>query len=877
MTWLIRMKEIQLLGLLLVLVILILCFVKALKEGFTFDKNKKMHDDFSSRFSKKLNNVGVLLTSAKNEAALGDSTRDIFGSVQDTMDANNVISQNIDDPYPAEGGISGMSLVIKQCELVKSTDCNIFDKPTFSKDCGLCLDFGRDSEDKPQIGGMVLTAKDKEYAQSQRKGNFLPAYSPTVGSCPTGMMVATKAECLRLQNELTCKKNGTMDSPAGCSQCYDDGVYHVVDSKMDPNLIVGTGTLMIVGSGTLTWSESGTSNTGTVILSPTKEKPIPLAGAEYSAINLDIVSPPIPRPYDSSKVYNVNDLIIFKYYVYKMLEGAGAPGFDPSREGDQLWSKLVPYAQYVPPPPTFIAGYLESPDGNSFQPMDLYRLIMNDSMTGRKPRTMGQMNLDTVTITKMGLGYGKKAMKLVAYSPFTFVDPLTQEASLCPSSPYITKPASARFMGSDPCYARGTGPGNYNLACLQQTFINNGCGTSLATLPASGYPSNAEKAAVLLMDKDGRELPLDEIATKIYQYALSTSTGLDANGKKLTMNAWSAASVFCTGVPINSPCDALDEDGRLTDDCIVYLWDNQGENKIPKNTYSLTSFARSLFDTGTINRFCTRDGTYSPIDSSNTPNVKNLEYWKNQGNGTVNAVKAAMSQLHLDANTNLTREEAKAPFVKQCYGIVPNPRPGFKSGYEAVKGSTLPIANTIIKDNIILPDNYDFTLSFDITPYRIIPDTWGGILRVTTATTPDVWPPGYGVRNTMFVFFPGSTALHFVIGNHDNLNDYEGWNWLGGIYPPPFAALPLNKKTTVSVKTAGQSVMITVAGVTKTYTQPTKRMYSRTPDETYNFYVSDNSFPAANAVIENIKYTVNDTIILQTSSVPAISIPGQSM
>jgi len=870
------MKEIQLLGLLLVLVILILCFVKALKEGFTFDKNKKMHDDFSSRFSKKLNNVGVLLTSAKNEAALGDSTRDIFGSVQDTMDANNVISQNIDDPYPAEGGISGMSLVIKQCELVKSTDCNIFDKPTFSKDCGLCLDFGRDSEDKPQIGGMVLTAKDKEYAQSQRKGNFLPAYSPTVGSCPTGMMVATKAECLRLQNELTCKKSGTMDSPAGCSQCYDDGVYHVVDSKMDPNLIVGTGTLMIVGSGTLTWSESGTSNTGTVILSPTKEKPIPLAGAEYSAINLDIVSPPIPRPYDSSKVYNVNDLIIFKYYVYKMLEGAGAPGFDPSREGDQLWSKLVPYAQYVPPPPTFIAGYLESPDGNSFQPMDLYRLIMNDSMTGRKPRTMGQMNLDTVTVTKMGLGYGKKAMKLVAYSPFTFVDPLTQEASLCPSSPYITKPASARFMGSDPCYARDTGPGNYNLACLQQTFINNGCGTSLASLPASGYPSNAEKAAFLLMDKDGRELPLDEIATKIYQYALSTSTGLDANGKKLTMNAWSAASVFCTGVPINSPCDALDEDGKLTDDCIVYLWDNQGENKIPKNTYSLTSFARSLFDTGTINRFCTRDGTYSPMDSSNKPNLKNLEYWKNQGNGTVNAVKAAMSQLHLDANTNLTREDAKAPFVKQCYGIVPNPRPGFKSGYEAVKGSTLPIANTIIKDNIILPDNYDFTLSFDITPYRII-DTWGGILRVTTATTPDTWPPGYGVRNTMFVFFPGSTALHFVIGNHDDLNDYEGWNWLGGIYPPPFAALPLNKKTTISVKTVGQSVMITVAGVTKTYTQPTKRMYSRTPDETYNFYVSDNSFPAANAVIENIKYTVNDTIILQTSSVPAISIPGQSM
>ena len=871
------MKEIQLLGLLLCLVILILCFVKVLKEGFSFDINKKKHDEFSTRFSKKLNNVGVLLTSAKNEAALGDSTRDIFGSVQDSMDSSNKIMQSIDDPFPAEGGISGMSLVIKQCELVKSTDCNIFDKADFSKDCGLCLDFGRDSEDKPQIGGMVITAKDKEYAQSQRKGNFLPAYSPTVGSCPTGMMVTNKAECLRLQNELTCKKSGSMNSPAGCSQCFDDGVYHVVDSKMDPSLIVGSGTLMIVGSGTLTWSESGTSNTGTIVLSPTKEKPIPLAGAEFSAINLDLVTPPIPKPYDSSKVYNINDLIIFKYFVYKMVEGVGAPGYDPDREGDRLWSKVVPYTQFVPPQPAFIAGYLESPDGNSFQPMDLYRLVLNDSMTGRKPRTAGQMNLDTVTVTKMALGYGKKVMKLVAYSPFTFVDPLSQEASLCPSSPYITTPASARFMGSDPCYARNTGPGNYNLECLQQTFRNNGCGTSVASLEASGYPSNAEKAAGLLTDTEGRVLELDEIAAKIYQYALSAATGLDANGKKLSINAWSAASVFCTGVPINSPCDALDEEGKLTDDCIVYLWDNQGENKIPKNTYSLTSFARSLFDTGTINRFCTRDGAYAPMDSSNKPNLKNLEYWKNQGNGSVNAVKAAMAQLHLDANTKLTREDAKAPFVKQCYGIVPNPRPGFKSDYKAVKGSTLPIANNIIKDNIILPDNYDFTLSFDITPYRII-DTWGGILRISTATTPDTWPPGYGVRNTMFVFFPGSTALHFVIGNHDDLNDYEGWNWLGGIYPPPFAALPLNEKSTVSVKTAGESVMITVAGVTKTYNQPTKRMYSRTPDETYNFYVSDNSFPAANAVVENIKYTVNDATIVQTPPAQPANIgPGQSM
>jgi hypothetical protein len=81
-----------------------------------------------------------------------------------------------------------------------------------------------------------------------------------------------------------------------------------------------------------------------------------------------------------------------------------------------------------------------------------------------------------------------------------------------------------------------------------------------------------------------------------------------------------------------------------------------------------------------INRFCTRDGTYAPKDSSNKLNRANLTYWKNRGG--VDAVKAAMAQLHLDANSNLTTEDAKAPFIKQCYGIVPNPRPTYKTNFQ---------------------------------------------------------------------------------------------------------------------------------------------------------------------------------------------------
>jgi hypothetical protein len=869
------MKEIQLLGLLLCVVILILCFVKIFKEGFAFNIDQKNHDEFSLKYQKKYGNIGTMLISSKNESALGSSTRDIFGSVQDTIDESNNLSQTIDDPHLVEGGVSGMSLIIKQCEAVKTADCSAFDKPEFSKNCSVCLDIGTNSEGKPQTGGLVLIPKDKTFGKGQQKGNFLAPYNATVGSCPAGMLVANKAECVRLQNELACKKGGTMDKPTGCSQCFETGTYHVVDPSMDPALIIGTGILMIIGSGTLTWSESGTSNTGTVDLSPTNVRAIPLAGAEYSAISLNLVGPPIPKPYDSSKIYRVNDLIIFNELVYRMQEGAGAPGYDPSRQGDRLWANIIPYTQYVPPPPTFIAGYLQAPDGNSFQSMDLYRLIMSDSITGRKPRTMGEKTVEGVDVTKMGPGYGKNIMRLTAYSPFTFVDNLSQEASLCTNSPFLTKAASAKFISSDPCYAKGAGPGTYNLACLQQTFKNNGCGLSADTLNKTGFPDTPEKAAGLMSDTNGRVLKLDEIANKIYEYAVASATGLDSTGTKLTINNWSAASLFCTGVPINSPCDSVDEDGKLTDDCIVYLWDNQGENKIPKGTYSLSSLARSLFDTGRINRFCTRDGTYAPKDSSNKLNRANLTYWKNMG--TVEAVKAAMSQLHLDANTSLTTEDAKAAFIKQCYGIVPNPRPTFKSDYKSVKGVNKMVGNTILKNNITLPKNYDYSLSFDITPYGVISNNYGGIIRVTSRATRNGFPPGYGERNPLIIFDGRSTIPYIIFG--DNGPNWWDWNWWGAAdnannYP----ALPLNKKSTISIRTSGRTVTVTVAGVTKTFTQPSIRMHSRTPDETYTFMASDNIFPVANAMIENINYTVNGATILQTPPAPpADTGPGQSM
>ena len=683
------MKEIQILGLLLFLVILIMCFVKIFQEGFV--TNQELYDKHSELYQKKYNNLGIALIAANNEAALGSNTRDMLGGIKDTMDSNNNIIQSITDPYPLEGGVSGMSLIIKQCEAVKTTDCNIFDTADFSKNCGVCLDIGTNSEGKPQTGGLVLISKDKQYAQSQKKGNFLAPYIPTVGSCPSGKMVATKAECLRLQNQLTCQKGGTFGTPAGCSQCYSDGTYHVVDPSSDVGLIVGSGILMVVGSGTLEFTESGSTAAGnnnlSLELSSTPQS-IPLSGPEYTKITLKVNPYPVPTPYQDSKTYRANDFVWFikdnVKNVYQMQEGAGAPGYAPDRPGDRLWRFRGTWDNYPykVATPTFIAGFLKTPNEDESQTMDLYRIIITDSQTGRKPRTVGQVTVEGQPFTKMSTGFGKTFMNLIAYSPFSFVDPLSQEASSCPGSPFITNPESARLLNSDPCYAKGSGPGTYSLECLQQVFQNNGCGLSSATLDQSGFPSTNAKAATLMVDENGATLKINEIADTVYRAAVATATGVNSSGARLSIADWSAASVFCTGVAINSPCDAVDENGKLTDDCIVYLWDNQGENKIPKATYSLTSLARSMFSMGSTTRLCTRNGTYAPKNSSNQLNAKNLAYWKNQGNGSVEAVKAAMSQLHLDANSNLTTEDTKVEFIKRCYGISPNPRPNYSTSFQ---------------------------------------------------------------------------------------------------------------------------------------------------------------------------------------------------
>ena len=873
------MKVEYLIGIIILLVVILLLVIHLTKEGFTTDQD--LHDQYSKTNQKKYNNVGIALHVTDNDAALGSDTRGLLGSIRDTLDSSNNPIQTVESDYPVEGGTSGMSLVIKKCEAITPVltidDCKKLDDPSINTTCGICLadpsDMGTNSEGSQWAGGLVLTAKDRDEYRKQnisRYGavnGFLPDYSPTVGSCPAGRMVSTRTECEKLQKELTCQKGGTLGSPSGCSQCYNDNTYHIVDPSAEAGLILGAGKIMVVGSGTVTWSETGQSNNGSFDLSPTILKPIPLMGGEYNPITLTLTAPAIPRPYDNSVTYRVNDLVIFNNAIFKMQEGAGVPGYSPDRPGDKLWLNRGAYSNYVAPPPTFIAGHLKAPDGGGdFQPIDLYRLILTDTITGRKPRVINQINVGGVDMTKMGAGFGQTRMNLTARSPFTFIDPLSQEATLCSNSPFVTQAQSSALLNSDPCYARGHNtPGTYSLECLQQVFQNNGCGLADGTVDKSGFPATNAKAAALMINSSGTARTMNEIIDTVYQAAVSTATGLDAAGNQLTLADWSKASLFCTGVAINSPCDANAISGPLSSDCIVYLWDNEGENKIAGATYSLSSLARSLFSSGRTDRFCTRNGSKAPKDLNDQENAVNMAYWKAKGG--VAAVKAAMSDLHVAANTSLTNEDTKAPSILQCYGIVPDARPTYTSKYTGFSGPSKLSSNTILKSDITLPDGFDYTLSFDITPYGTISGNHSSIIRITNTTTQFL---NKGDRNPMILFSPSTTVPYIVFG------DDSSPNWWGSGDDPTsnYPALPLNQKTSISIKTTGKSVLVTVGSISKNYTQPTKRQFGTG----YKLYASDNFFPAANAMIENINYSVNGSVVLQTPPAPPPSSgPGQSL
>jgi len=428
-------------------------------------------------------------------------------------------------PYKMPADTKGLRTYnVQKCEKVIAAKCSAFDDQEFAKNCGLCFKPGTDSEAQPRVGGLFLDADDKSAAelQSQALGERRVNYRPTVGTCPPGFFVVDKASCEALEKRLDCEQKKTF-SIDGCSQCYTDGSYTIVDAtvpRADLSLLVSyIGNLQVTLTGSTT----------------------PIVTRSSTALGDNTV--PIGNiPEGSSIVITVS----------------GSEGVTP-----------------------VLGGYVQGPTVTGNFQVDIAQLADGDLESGGRPRMSGEIAVGGTSVIALRPGRNKTKMALRVQIPLTFVDVGEYEASRCTNGPYLTKESSAKTLSAGICFKPGNAPGAYSLACLQEKFIELG-----GTANGSGYPRDAAAAAALNKAPNGSPRTLGDIADLIYENSLKGQTGISSAGIKQTLPNWNEASVFSTGNEILNACDAAQITGTMTPECMSELWSNKGSGNRLGATYT---------------------------------------------------------------------------------------------------------------------------------------------------------------------------------------------------------------------------------------------------------------------------------------------------
>ena len=759
---------------------LVLAYKIAKVDGFT-----DLHSEFKTDRLKQHGNIGISTLTADRVGSLGNSATKYTATTP-------VTTQN---DSPLFSGPSGLFAITKTCEAIQTMNCNAFDDPNFSLNCGMCLDIGKNSMNKEiPGGGLVLLDGDKTTARQTQLSNFMTNYVPTVGFCPAGKMVSTKEECVKLQRQLQCQKNQSFDLP-GCSQCSGDGSFSIFDPVANPAVNGGSGTIMVVGNGILSIIEQGFPSVTNIRLSNSPYS-YTIRGSEGMIITLNINSEP-----SNTLAGAVNNLQLY------------------------------------------IGGYVSGETFKGEYDKDLMEITLTDRISGRKPRAAGTIKVGDTGAIKMVPGFGRMGMQLEVTIPFSFAETKTEEASLCQTGPYITKASSAKLLDSNPCYAKGTGPGNYSLECLQNIWLSNGC-----TQSGKSYPTNDITASVLMANPDGTFRSTNDIANFVYNQALISSTGINASGQKQTTDRWSDVSIFCTGDPVAeaSPCDSAMKGGALSADCIIYLWKNQGANKPVGATY--TGYGSSLSEESDSTEYCKTEGTASPVDANGNPRPEAIAMW--QSKGDINAVKKLMSDIHAGANAQNSTDEARLQYIRQCYGPItladrpPQPPPQVDKCPISTTNLITKVFN-LRRDNILASNfstYHNFTLFMHITPKGTVGE-WASLLHMTTGK--DQFE--FGARTLGIFFYPGSINKLAV---HIDHTTQPGWaarvNDRDGL-PVPFV---IGKKSLFGISCIGPDITITLDGtVCGRFTHSGFRYIGNV-----TVYASNPWYSPANCVISSVCY-----------------------
>ena len=599
----------------LVILTLILHYSKDYKEGF-FDFPDANHNVYvqnsKDKYNELTNTINLLDPAVPVTPDSSSAFKIALGGVA-AKPTSTTFNLSGKTDYGLPNNMPNTFQEAQSCEAA-GTSCSAFDDPTFAANCGMSFDKkGLSASGKPHMGGLFISDSDRKQ-QMDRANNVLSTgeapydpykvYQPTLGKAKPGTFSLTKDQCLVVKEKVDCAAKQTFSSP-NCTQCYTSQNF----ARVGPETGRIPSVLYLFGSGNVTVS----SQNNTIML-------------------------PI------NKLDATNPMTV---------------GIPADAEGT-VFSVVAQQPNNTPMP--YIAGYIQGQTPRGTFKLDLFNLVESDQVSKAKPKINGSITVNGFRCLTMIPGSGQTYLNLACIIPFSFLSMYDGDALTCDNGPIITQAASATFLESDPCFGKANKPGAYKLECLQTRWTEMG-----GTPQGTGYPANQTAADAIQKDANGNPLDIDTIVNNLAPKMTSAMTGQDPNGKNLSIANWNTVSMWATGTPINTPCDGPNKDnGPLSQECLTYLYMNQGVNSHIGPTYTLSSSSMaSMKGQNTPNTYCQPGTSIDPATPGGLKFAQSL--------GGINTVKQTYDQINRLANDNTQTNTARAQAVNQCYGVTIDP------------------------------------------------------------------------------------------------------------------------------------------------------------------------------------------------------------
>lgn len=595
----------------LIILTIILRYSTQYKEGF-FDFPDVNHNlyvqDSQTKFNQLTNTINLIDPALPVSPDSANAFDIALGGLDTEPTASSYnLKPKTDFVLPQQS--PGTFQQAKSCESAPKT-CDAFDDPTFAANCGMSFDKkGIGADGKPHIGGLFISSTDRQ-KQTDAANNVLSTggapydpykvYKPTLGKAKPGTFALTKDQCIVVKEKVDCASKQTFSSP-NCTQCYTSQRF----ARVGPETGRIPSTLYLFGSGNV----YAASENNTITLSITKLDPT-------NATTVEI----------------------------------------PANAEGTVFSIVVQQPNNTPLP--YIAGYIQGQTPRGIFKLDLFNLVESDQVSKTKPKLNGTITVNGFRCLSMIPGTGQTYLNLACLMPFSFLSMYDGDALTCDNGPIITQATSATFLESDPCFGKANKPGNYKLECLQTRWIELG-----GTPQGTGYPSNQKAADAIQKDANGNPLDIDTIVNNLAPKMASASTGQDNSGKNLSIADWNTVSMWATGIPINTPCDEPNsQTGPLSQECLTYLYTNQGVNSHIGPTYTLSSASMASMKGQNIpNTYCQPGTSIDPATPAGLKFAQKL--------GGINTVKQTYDQINRLANDNTQTNSARSQAVEQCYGV----------------------------------------------------------------------------------------------------------------------------------------------------------------------------------------------------------------